>query len=112
MDLLQAEIAFAQNRGSDAPALLLRAARKLETLDPRLSRNTYLDAWSAALFAGKLASAGGSLLDISLAVATAPAPEAPPLPCDQLLEGLALVFTDGRPAAAPLLQRAVGGVHR
>ena len=108
VDLLEAEIAFAQNRGSDAPVLLLRAAGKLESLDPPLSRTTYLDAWTAALFAGKLASAGGSLLDISLAVAAAPAPEAPPLPCDQLREGLALVFTEGRPAAAPVLQRAVG----
>ena len=56
MDLLQAELAFAQNRGGDAPLLLLQAARKLETLDVRLSRNTYLEAWGAALFAGRLAS--------------------------------------------------------
>ena len=55
VDLLQAEVAFAQNRGGDAPLLLLQAARKLETLDVRLSRNTYLDAWGAALFAGRLA---------------------------------------------------------
>ena len=36
VDLLHAEIAFAQNRGSDAPVLLLRAARTLEPLDVRL----------------------------------------------------------------------------
>ncbi|MGH2824877.1 MAG: LuxR C-terminal-related transcriptional regulator, partial [Thermoleophilaceae bacterium] len=107
VDLLQAEIAFAQNRGRDAPLLLLQAARKLERLDVRLSRNTYLDAWTAALFAGRLASAGGSLLDVSRAAATAPKPADPPLPCDLLLDGLALVFTDGRPAAAPVLRRAV-----
>ena len=107
VDLLQAEVAFAQNRGGDAPLLLLQAARKLETLDVRLSRDTYLDAWAAALFAGRLARAGGSLLDVSRAVATAPGPAGPPLPCDLLLDGLALVFTDGRPAAAPVLRRAV-----
>ena len=105
--LLQAEVAFAENRGSDAPLLLLQAARKLEPLDVRLSRNTYLEAWTAALFAGALAGAGGSLLDISRAAATAPKPTDPPLPCDLLLDGLALVFTDGRPAAAPALSRAV-----
>jgi hypothetical protein len=33
VDLLQAELAFALNRGIDAPLLLLQAARKLETLD-------------------------------------------------------------------------------
>ena len=52
LDRLQAEVAFAQKRGSDAPLLLLQAARRLEPLDVRLSRDTYLDAWSAALFAG------------------------------------------------------------
>jgi DNA-binding CsgD family transcriptional regulator len=107
VDLLQAEAAFAQNRGSDGPLLLFQAARKLETLDVRLSRNTYLDALAAGLFAGRLASAGGTLLDVSRAVATAPEPAHPPLPCDLLLDGLALVFTDGRPAAAPVLRRAV-----
>ncbi len=106
-DRLQAEVAFAQNRGSEAPFMLLEAARKLEALDVRLSRNTYLDAWAAALFAGRLAGAGGSLLDVSRAAATAPAPDGPQLSCDLLLEGLALVFTDGRSAAAPVLRRAV-----
>ncbi|HVQ86971.1 MAG TPA: AAA family ATPase [Actinomycetes bacterium] len=106
-DLLQAEVAFAQNRGKDAPMLLLNAAKKLESLDVRLSRNTYLDAWAASLFAGRLAATGGSLLDVSRAIATAPPPEGAPLPCDLLLDGLALVFTQGRSAAAPLLQRAI-----
>ena len=105
VDLLRAEVAFAQNRGSDAPLLLLQAARKLETLDVRLARNTYLDAWAAALFAGRLAR-GGSLLDVSRAVAAAPDP-ADPLPCDLLLDGLALIFTEGRPAATPVLRRAL-----
>jgi DNA-binding CsgD family transcriptional regulator len=106
LDRLKAEAAFAQNRGSDAPLLLLRAARKLETLDLRLSRKTYLEAWTAGLFAGRMASAGGSLLDVSRAVATAPRAD-PPRPSDVLLDGLALVFIDGRPAAAPVLRRAV-----
>ena len=107
VDRLQAEVAFAQNRGSEAPVRLLEAARKLETLDVRLSRNTYLDAWAAALFAGRLAGDGGGLLDVSRAAAAAPAPVGPRLSCDLLLEGLALVFTDGRRAAAPVLGRAV-----
>jgi DNA-binding CsgD family transcriptional regulator len=105
LGLLQAEVAFAQNRGSDAPLLLLAAAKKFEALDIRMARDTYLDAWSAALFAGRLAS-GGSLHDVSRAVATAPAPADPPRPSDLLLDGFALVFTEGRPAAAPVLERA------
>jgi ATP/maltotriose-dependent transcriptional regulator MalT len=106
VDLLQAGVAFAQNRGRDGPPLLLRAAQTLETLDVRLCRDTYLDAWSAALFAGRLASAG-SLLDVSRAVMSAPKPAHSPRPSDLLLDGFALVFTEGRPAAAPVLQRAV-----
>ncbi|WP_421741587.1 ATP-binding protein [Cellulomonas sp.] len=107
VDRLRAEVAFAQNRGGEASLLLLQAARKLESLDVRLSRNTYLDAWAAALFAGGLADEGGSLLDVSRAVATAPRPLTAPLPRDLLLDSLASVFTDGRPAAVPALRRAV-----
>ncbi len=104
---LRAEVAFAQDRGGEAPLLLLEAARKLEVLDVRLARDTYLDAWAAALFAGRLAREGGSLVDVSHAVAGAPDAVAPALPRDLLVEGLALVFTDGRPAAVPALRRAV-----
>ena len=92
---------------SDAPVMLLQAARKLETLDVRLSRDTYLDAWAAGLFAGRLAAAGGGLLDVSRAMAAAPDPPNPPLPRDLLLDGLALFFTDGRAAATPVLRRAI-----
>jgi DNA-binding CsgD family transcriptional regulator len=105
VDLLQAEVAYAQDRGGDAPPLLLRAASTLETLDVRLSRDTYLDAWGAALFAGRLASAGG-LPEVSRAVASAARAAEPPRPCDLLLDGFALVFTEGRAAASPVLQRA------
>jgi DNA-binding CsgD family transcriptional regulator len=59
------------------------------------------------LFAGQLAGDGSSLRDVSRAAMTAPDPGEPLLPCDLLLDGLASVFTDGRPAAAPALRRAV-----
>jgi hypothetical protein len=52
VDLLRGQIAFASNWGAEAPALLLTAARQLESLDPVLARETYLDAWGAAYFAG------------------------------------------------------------
>ena len=57
LDLLRAEAAYSESRGNDAPALLLRAAKTLDPLDPQLARETYLDAWSSALFAGRLATA-------------------------------------------------------
>lgn len=102
---LRAQIAFATMRGSDAPVLLLGAARTLERLDVRLSRDTYLDAWSAAMLAGRLNDAGG-LLDVAGAVRTAPE-MANPRPSDLLLDGFALACTDGRVAATPALKRAI-----
>jgi DNA-binding CsgD family transcriptional regulator/tetratricopeptide (TPR) repeat protein len=108
-DLLRAEAAFAQRRGSDAPPLLLRAARTLEPLNPRLARETYLDAWSAALFAGALAANGGSMLDVSRAARDAPRPVDPVRASDLLLDGFALLFTEGRQASVPALRRAAAG---
>jgi DNA-binding CsgD family transcriptional regulator len=107
IDLLRAEIAFAQRRGGDAPLLLLQAAQRLEPLDVRLARDTYLEAWGAALFAGHLASAGGGLVDVSRAAATAAPPPDGSRPHDLLLDGLARIFAEGMPTATPLLQRAV-----
>jgi DNA-binding CsgD family transcriptional regulator len=105
VDLLRAEVAFSQSRGSDAPPLLLRAAKTLEPLDRKLARETYLDAWSAALFAGQLARAG-SLHDVSREARRAPQASEPALACDLLLDGFALLFTEGRVVAAPVLKQA------
>lgn len=55
IDLLRAQIAFAWSRGKEAPPLLLPAAHRLEPLDVRLAHETHLDAFSAAMFAGRLA---------------------------------------------------------
>ncbi len=58
VDLLRGQIAFASSLGSDAPPLLLKAAKRLEPLNLELARETYLTAWSAASLAGHLAGAG------------------------------------------------------
>jgi DNA-binding CsgD family transcriptional regulator len=108
LDLLRAEAAYAESRGSEAPALLLRAAKTLDPLDPKLARDTYLDAWSAALFAGRLASAG-SLHHVSRAALARPRSTGPERPSDLLLHGFSLAFTAGRAAAVPVLERAASG---
>jgi DNA-binding CsgD family transcriptional regulator len=108
LDLLRAEAAYSESRGSEAPALLLRAAKTLDSLDPKLARETYLDAWSAALFAGRLASTG-SLHHVSREALARPRPAGPQRPSDLLLHGFSLAFTDGRSAAAPVLERAATG---
>jgi DNA-binding CsgD family transcriptional regulator len=111
VDLLRAEIAFASRRGSDAPPLLLKAARKLEGVDARLARATYLQALNAALFAGRLAQAAGPI-EASRAALAAPPPPQSPRPSDLLLQGLAVRITDGYAAGAPTLKRAVRAFER
>jgi ATP/maltotriose-dependent transcriptional regulator MalT len=108
LDLLRAEAAYSESRGSDAPALLLRAAKALEPLDPQLARETYLDAWSSALFAGRFASTA-SMDEVSREARAGPRPAGTPLPSDLLLDGLSIAFTDDRAAAAPVLARAATG---
>jgi DNA-binding CsgD family transcriptional regulator len=108
-DLLRGQIAFASNVGRDAPPLLLKAAKSLESTDVRLARETYLDAWGAALFAGRLASAGG-LLEVSQAARAAPRPAEAPRPSDLLLDGLATLVTDGLTAAVPTLRSAANAL--
>jgi DNA-binding CsgD family transcriptional regulator len=56
------------------------------------------------VFAGEFAQAG-SLHEVSRAARSAPAPPDPPAPHDLLLDGLAVLVTDGRAAAAPMLRR-------
>jgi DNA-binding CsgD family transcriptional regulator len=105
-DLLRGQIAFASSRSSDAPPLLLKAARQFESLDPRLARETYLDALAAATFAGRLAL-GGGMREVAEAARAAPKPPGPARRPDLLLDGLALLICEGYPAGAPVLRRAV-----
>ena len=85
-DLLRGQIAFSSSRGSDAPPLLLKAAREFEPVDPRLARETYLDALAAAISAGRLAL-GGGMREVAEAARAAP-PPGPPRGPDLLLDGL------------------------
>ena len=101
---LRAQIVFASSHGRDAPPLMLSAAKQLETLDVRLARDTYLEAFTAALFVGRLSPAVG---DVARAARMAPAPPAPARASDLLLDGLALLVTEGYPAGTPVLRRAL-----
>ena len=112
VDLLRAQLAYAANRGSDAPLLLLRAAKRLESIDADLARETYLDALNAALFAGGLAVPGAGPQEVAAAARAAPRPSHPPRPPDLLLDGLAANFSQGYAAGLPLLRRALSAFDR
>jgi DNA-binding CsgD family transcriptional regulator len=109
VDLLRAHVAFAAGLWSDAPPLLLTAATRLEAFDLDLARETYLTAWGAAGLAEDLA-ARDVLLEICRAALALPAPQGAQRPRDVLLDGFALLITEGHTAAAPTLQRAVRAV--
>jgi DNA-binding CsgD family transcriptional regulator len=103
--LLHAQVTFAMTRGRDAPPLLLQAARRLEPLDPKLARETYLDAFAAALSAERLVR-GGDPREVAAAVLAAdwePSTRA----CDVLLDGLAVLTCEGYVAGAPALKSAL-----
>jgi DNA-binding CsgD family transcriptional regulator len=107
VDQLRAQAAFATGMGSDAPPLLLGAARRLEPLNLDLAREAYLDAWGAAVIAGQLAV--GDLVEICRAALALPR-SAHPGTAETLLDGLALMTTDGLPAAAPALRQAISAL--
>ena len=104
--LLRGRVAFALHHGQGAVPLMLRAASEFEPVAPALARETYLEALSAALIAGRLAD-GEGLLDAGPAVRLACPPPEPGRPTDLLLDGLALLITDGYAPAVPLLTRAL-----
>ena len=106
-DLMQGQLAWVTSRGGNAPLLLVRAAERLAPVDPGLSRSTYLEALSAAMFAGHLASPGGDALQVARAADAAPRPSDGPRTPDLLLAGLAANFNEGYAAAVPILRQAV-----
>ncbi|HEX3519242.1 MAG TPA: hypothetical protein VHT29_09440, partial [Solirubrobacteraceae bacterium] len=107
LDLLRAQISFGSNRGNDAPLLLLKAAQRLELHDPTRARDTYLDAVTAALFAGRFAN-GCSARDVAKAALAAPRPLGPARASDLLLDGLACLIADGPASGTEVLRKALG----
>jgi DNA-binding CsgD family transcriptional regulator len=111
LERLRAEIAFARRRGSDAPALLFDAARRLEPLDSAMARESHLEAIVAAMYAGRLSEEPG-VRRAAQAAQAAPAAAQPPRAVDLLLDGLATRFTEGYPAAVPALRGALEAFRR
>ena len=106
LERLRAELAFAKTRGSDAPPPLLDAAKRLKPLDAKLARETYLDAFGAAIFAGR-ESLGGGVVGVAEAARAAPPAPRPPQPMDLLLDGLATRFSEPYARALRPLRHAL-----
>ncbi|MBV8219005.1 MAG: hypothetical protein JO325_11120, partial [Solirubrobacterales bacterium] len=106
IDLLQAQLAFVSSRGTDATPLLLAAARRLEALDISIARETYVDAFSAALFGGRLNGNVGMPEVAEAALGAVRPADAEPAAADLLLEAL-IALTDDYEAAVPRCRAAV-----
>jgi DNA-binding CsgD family transcriptional regulator/tetratricopeptide (TPR) repeat protein len=101
---LRGRVALHRGRIGEAAPLLLDAAVRLESLEPRLAREARLAALYAATFAGGL---GGPMSDIAEAIRAAPQPTGPPRAADLLMDGLALRLTGDFASSAPILKCAL-----
>ena len=104
IDQLRAQMWFGARRGNGALPLLVASAQRLESLHLELALDTYVDALTAALFAGRFASDPGPK-EVGLAARNVPMP-ATPRPGDLLLQAVAARFVDGYPAAVTMLRSA------
>ena len=104
---LRGRIALHVSRSGEGAPVLLDAAQRLESLDPGLARETHLEALHAAAVAGRL---GMGMRDAATAARTAPAAPGPQRASDVLLDGLAVRFTDGIRAGAPILKLALAAL--
>jgi DNA-binding CsgD family transcriptional regulator len=107
---LRGRIAFDLRHGTEAAELLLSAAQRLERFDPRLARETHLEALTAAVWAS-----GPESRDVihkaAKAALAAPTGDDSPTTSDLLLDSLALRVTDGYEAAVPALRLALAAVR-
>ena len=113
IDLLRAQLTFISSRGTDAIPLLLAAAPRLERLDLSAALETYVDAFSAALFGARLNDRVG-LREIAAAAQAARvaqdkrrAPGSEPTTAEVLLDALAALADDDYAAAVAPCRTAV-----
>ncbi|MDA0185389.1 AAA family ATPase [Solirubrobacter phytolaccae] len=102
---LRGEIAFDRRRATEAADLLIRAARRLDALDPTRARTTHLKALGAAMWAGP-----EPLREAAASALAAPAAVGAPESVEGFVEAFATRVCEGYAAAAPALRRALDAV--
>lgn len=100
---LRARMLFARSRSDEAAPLLLDAAAQFAAEGSPLARETYLEAISATVFAGRVhGTAGARAAAIAARASGPPASE----PSDLLLDGVATLLADDGERGVPALRRA------
>jgi DNA-binding CsgD family transcriptional regulator len=97
----RAQIASALRYSNDAAELLVTAAQQLETTEPAIARETYLEALASAVRTGRFGSTSAD--EIAAAARVGPPAPHPPRAVDLLLDALAVRLAKGyRDAVEPL----------
>lgn len=104
--LLRGQIEFLAGDFSAAIALLIDAAQRFEPLDSGLARGTYREAFYAAIVAGRH-GASGRTRAVAVAADWAPRVDGDTGPQDRLLEGMAIMLSEGRAAGVPIVLAAL-----
>jgi DNA-binding CsgD family transcriptional regulator len=104
---LRGQIAFDQQRGTEAARLLLSAARCLEPFNANRAREAHLESLVAVMWAGDLGIRGGAREAAEAALAAPPGPD-PPRAVDAVLDAFALRFTRDFALVAPVYSQVLG----
>lgn len=104
---LRARLLFARSRSDEAAPLLLEAAGQFAAETSHLTRETYLEAISATVFAGRVHGSAGAKAAATAALRP-DLPGSPSEPADLLLEGVAATLAEGPERGFPALRRALG----
>ncbi|MGW9213468.1 helix-turn-helix transcriptional regulator [Embleya sp. NPDC055664] len=103
---LRARILFARSRSDEAAPLLLEAAAQFTAAGSTLARETYLEAISATIFAGRVHGPAGARA-AAIAARGSGAPPSGSKAADLLLDGVAALLTDGPETGVPALRGAL-----
>ncbi|MGV9236034.1 helix-turn-helix transcriptional regulator [Streptomyces nigra] len=103
---LRARILFARSRSDEAAPLLLDAAAQFTAAGSPLARETYLEAISATIFAGRVHGPTGARA-AAIAARASGAPPSASKAADALLDGVAALLTDGYETGVPALRAAL-----
>ncbi|MGX1267902.1 helix-turn-helix transcriptional regulator [Streptomyces phaeoluteigriseus] len=103
---LRARILFARSRSDEAAPLLLDAAAQFTAAGSPLARETYLEAISATIFAGRVHGPTGARA-AAIAARGSGAPPSGSEAADLLLDGVSALLADGYETGVPALRGAL-----
>jgi DNA-binding CsgD family transcriptional regulator len=102
---LRARVLFARRRSDEAAPLLLDAAEQFAAEGSPLARETYLEAISATVFAGRVHGPAGARA-VAIAARGSGTAASSSEPSDLLLDGVATLLADGSERGVPALRKA------